>query len=233
MSPSTLPWGQWCFYVGSRWGFRGLFWLLGGLRVEGLEHVPCRGPIILAPNHRSLLDPWLMCAACPNPLRSLAAEDLFQVPGLGWFLRAMGAFPLRRGQADSEAMARALGLLEQKATLMIFPEGRISPDGEPLPWLPGVAWISLRSQVPVIPVQIAGSREVLPLGRFWPRRGVMSVRFLPPLVPPPLERRNLRKQVESWLQRLKDAEAGGAYPSRLAGIPRNSSDRGDTAVIFE
>lgn len=238
MSPATLPWGQWLFYVACRWGFRILFRLLGGLRVEGLEHLPCRGPVILAPNHRSLLDPWLMCAACPNPLRSLAAEDLFQVAGLGWFLRAMGAFPLRRGQADPEAMSRALELLRRGATLMIFPEGRISPNGHPQPWLPGVAWISLRSQVAVIPVHIEGSGRVLPLGRYWPGRGPMVVRFLPPQTPPVLERRNLRHQVEAWLSQLecralRDGEADDESPNTPAETPSNWKDRGDRAALAE
>ncbi len=202
---STLPWYQWLFYVACRWGFRAVFTGLGGLKVRGLEHVPLRGPVILAPNHRSLIDPWLMCAACPNPLRSLAADDLFAIPWLGWFLRAMGAFPLRRGQADPEALQESLSLLKRGATLMIFPEGKISPQGDPQPWLPGVAWISLRSGVPVIPVRISGSREVLPLGRYRPRRGVMEVHFLPPQLPPVMERRQLRQQVEAWRRRLESS----------------------------
>lgn len=205
MNFSTLPWYQWFFYVACRWGFRLTFQLLGGLSIKGLEHVPLGGPIILAPNHRSLIDPWLMCAASPNPLRSLAADDLFAIRWLGWFLKAMGAFPLRRGQADPEALQESLSLLKRGATLMIFPEGRISPQGDPQPWLPGVAWISLRSGVPVIPVRISGSREVLPLGRYWPRRGPMEVHFLPAQLPPPMERRHLRQQVEAWRLQLESS----------------------------
>ncbi len=206
MSPSTLPWPQWVFYVSCRWGFKALFNSLGGLTVEGLDNLPCRGPVILAPNHVSLADPWLVCAASPNPLRSLAAEDLYKVPGLCQFLYGMGAIPLKRGVPDPATMGKARQLLAQGATLMIFPEGGCSPDGASRPWLPGVAVLALRSGAPVIPVGIGGSRKWLPLGRYLPRRGALEVKFGTPQVPPSLEAtRSIKVQVEEFRQSLERA----------------------------
>ncbi len=206
MNFSTLTPPQWASYVTFRWFFRALFGFFGNLRIQGLEHIPYAGPVILAPNHCSLADPWIMCALSPNPLRSLAAEDLFKVPGLKGFLYAMGAFPLKRGESDPAALQKARNYLAQSATLMIFPEGRCSPDGQPLPWLPGLAVLALRSGAPVVPIKIVGSREVLPLGRYLPRFGQIEVRLGAPIVSPPLSPQlPIRQQVQQHLERLQSA----------------------------
>jgi 1-acyl-sn-glycerol-3-phosphate acyltransferase len=210
VSPSTLPWGQWVFYVTCRWCWRTLFALLGGLTVRGLENLPVRGPVILAPNHVGLLDPWIMCAASPNPLRSMAAEYLYRVPLLGAYLYGMGAFPLKQGVPDAEAMGTARRLLAQGATLMVFPEGGCSRDGLPRPWQPGVAVLALRSGAPVVPVVIEGSRRMLPLGRWLPRWSPLTVTFLEP-VPAPLRDGSVKVLVQGHLERLQAAWLRG-YP---------------------
>jgi 1-acyl-sn-glycerol-3-phosphate acyltransferase len=190
--------------VFARWCWRVSFQLCGGLTVEGVEHVPCRGPVILAPNHVSLADPWIVMAASPNPMRSLAADELFRVPVLHSYLHALGCLRLRRGTADHQTMGAARRLLERGATVLIFPEGGCSPDGEPRPWLPGVAMLALRSGAPVIPVLISGSRRLLPLGTFWPRRQRVTARFLPPVQPPPLENGvPMRVQLERFRAQLE------------------------------
>lgn len=216
MSPSTLAWPHWAFYVSGRWGWKLLFSLLGGIEVCGLEHLPCRGPVILAPNHVSLLDPWIMCAAVPNPMRSMAAAYLYRTPGLAQYLYGMGAFPLEQGKTDMSALARARGYLSRGATVMIFPEGGCSPDGRPRPWLPGVAVLAIRSGSPVIPVIIEGSRECLPLGTFRPRYSRMRVSFLQPVSAPRLLSGSMRLQVEEHRQRLEAAwREGFTAPGRL------------------
>lgn len=205
MSPSTLAWPHWAFYVTGRWGWKAFFALFGGLRVRGLEHLPCRGPVILAPNHTSLLDPWVMCAAVPNPMRSMAAEYLYKTPGLAQYLYGMGAFPLRQGASDLQAMGKAREFLKRGATVMIFPEGGCSPDGNPRKWQSGVAVLSLRSGAPVIPVVIQGSRECLPLATFVPRRSLVRVTFLPPVPAAALTATAMKTQVEKHLDRLEGA----------------------------
>ena len=206
MSPSTLPWPQWFFYVTCRWGFRALFTACGGLTVKGLEHLPQRGPVILAPNHVSLADPWIMCAACPNPMRSMAAEYLYRTPGLAQFLYGMGAFPLKQGVSDPQALGKARRLLAQGATLMVFPEGGCSLDGLPQPWLPGLAVLALRTRAPVIPVVIEGSRKLLPLGRWLPGWSPTRVTFLAPVpAPEAAPGETVKLQVERHLQKLQQA----------------------------
>ena len=199
----------WVFYVTFRWFFRGLFQVFGRLKVQGLEQLPYAGPVILAPNHCSLADPWIMCATSPNPLRSLAAEDLFRIPVLKQFLYGMGAFPLKRGESDPAALQKARDFLGQGATVMIFPEGRCSSDGEPLAWLPGLAVLALRSGVPVLPVKIRGSREVLPLGKYLPRRGQIEVTIGAPIASPGLSsERSVKVQVREHLEKLQLAWNG-------------------------
>ncbi|MBS2036908.1 1-acyl-sn-glycerol-3-phosphate acyltransferase [bacterium] len=184
--------------------------MLGGIQINGIEHLPYRGPVILAPNHVSLVDPWIMCAAVPNPMRSMAAEYLYRTPGLAQYLYGMGAFPLKQGSTDHTAMSRARAYLKRGATLMIFPEGGCSPDGLPKPWLPGVAVLSLRSGAPVIPVVIQGSRDCLPLGTFRPRYSPMTVTFLPPVPAPPISSVGIRNQVKEHLECLEQAWHKGA-----------------------
>lgn len=218
MSPSTLAWPHWAFYVTGRWWWKFFFRVYGGIRIEGLEHLPCRGPVILAPNHVSLVDPWIMCAAVPNPMRSMAAEYLYKIPGLAQYLYGMGAFPLKQGASDLQAMGKARDLLRQGATVMIFPEGGCSPDGLPRPWQSGVAVLALRAGVPVIPVVIEGSRGCLPLHTYRPRYSPMRVTFLEPVPAPALRPGGMREQVGEHLQRLEDAWWQGFTdrdPSRL------------------
>ena len=215
MSPSTLAWPHWAFYVTGRWWWKAFFSAFGGIRIDGLHHLPYRGPVILAPNHVSLLDPWIMCAAVPNPMRSMAAEYLYKTPGLAQYLYGMGAFPLKQGSSDLKAMGKARDLLKRGATVMIFPEGGCSPDGLPRPWQAGVAVLALRTGAPVIPVVIEGSRGCLPLHTYRPRYSPMRVTFLPPVPAPPLESGGMRTQVEQHLRRLEDAWWAGVAKDRL------------------
>lgn len=227
MNSAALPWPQWLFYVSARWGWRTLFHLTGGFHVDGLENVPFRGPVIIAPNHHSLADPWIACAAIPNILRSVAADDLFSVRGLGWYLRAMGAFPVRRGSPDPASLGTARGFLADGATLMIFPEGGISPEGQPRPWQPGVALLSLRTGVPVVPTVIHGSGRLLPVGSYIPRRRPVRVRFLPAVVPPELNgAARVKQQVDAFRTLLQDTWAEGYRV--LSGQEEGSSEAQET-----
>ena len=195
---------HWLYFVTCRWLWRTLFTLLGPLEVRGLERLPGQGPMILAPTHKSILDPWLVLAACPIPFRSLAGRDLFEIPVLGWYLRSMGAFPITRGQADLEAMAVTRAWLEKGATVLIFPEGRCSPDENLLPLYSGVAVLALRAGASIVPVGIRGSNRMLPLGAKRPRRHRVSVEFGEPIAPPRRER-NVKRQVAELLEQLRTA----------------------------
>ena len=145
------------------------------MRVEGLNRLPRQGPVILAINHLSMLDPILVGAVVPRVIHFMAKEELFRYPGLGWLLRRVHAFPVRRGQADREALATALQLLRAGEVVGIFPEGTRSADGRLLPLQSGTAFLALKSGATVVPVAIAGTQQAMPKGALWPRRARVRI----------------------------------------------------------
>jgi 1-acyl-sn-glycerol-3-phosphate acyltransferase len=135
------------------WAFR----LESGLRVEGAEHVPRRGPVVIAANHRSMLDIPLLVVACPRPVIFMAKEELFRSRALGWFFNLLGGFPVQRDIADIRAIDVGLAVLERGDALGIFPEGRRSKTGEMLPYLGGAAWLALQVGAQIVPAGIQGT----------------------------------------------------------------------------
>jgi len=138
-----------------------LFWL----RRLGREHIPAEGGVILAPNHRSFLDPWVVGVCLRRPVYFVAKRELFEKRWMGWFLNSLGAFPIRRGESDAEAMETARTLVERGNVLMIFPEGtrhRHGALGEPKR---GVGRLALETGAPVVPVAVHGTEKA--------RRGIV------------------------------------------------------------
>ncbi|MBI3911787.1 MAG: 1-acyl-sn-glycerol-3-phosphate acyltransferase [Armatimonadetes bacterium] len=184
--PAELPYNRWYHHL-ARAILRGIIWLgyqiLGRMRVEGRQNVPRTGPVILAPNHISAADWPAVGLSSPRPLVWLAKHTLFEHPATRWFLRLFHVFPVRRGAADRAALRLAEDLLRQGHALVIFPEGRVSPDARLQPLKPGLAFVALRTGVPVVPVALRGTERLLPYGKLIPRfspRPVV-VRFGEPL----------------------------------------------------
>ena len=146
------------------------------IRVTGLERLPRTGPVVLAINHRSMLDPILIGAVMPRPVCFMAKEELFRYPGLGRLLRWLGAFPVRRGEPDREAIQHALRRLREGQVVGIFPEGTRSVDGRLLTLHGGTALLALKSGAPILPVAITGTERAMPRGAWWPRRVTVEIR---------------------------------------------------------
>jgi 1-acyl-sn-glycerol-3-phosphate acyltransferase len=128
------------------------------IRVEGGHNVPEAGPVILASNHRSNMDPVLLASALKRPVAFMAKAELFVWP-LGWILRWIGQFPVRRGGIDREALRRTDALLAGGSMLGLFPEGTRG-DGRFSAVHPGLAYIVVRQRCPVLPVAIFGTERV-------------------------------------------------------------------------
>jgi 1-acyl-sn-glycerol-3-phosphate acyltransferase len=128
------------------------------IRVEGGEHVPREGPVILASNHRSNMDPVLLASALQRPVAFMAKAELFVGP-LGWIMRWIGQFPVRRGGIDREALRRTDAVLARGSMLGLFPEGTRG-DGGFAAVHPGLAYIVVRQRCPVLPVVIFGTERV-------------------------------------------------------------------------
>ena len=99
-----------------------LFRIFLRLRIEGAENIPKDGPLVIACNHLSLLDPPVLGTAATRKVHFMAKEELF-VPVLGDIYRLLGAFPVRRGGADRAAIKHGIDILESNQVLAIFPEG--------------------------------------------------------------------------------------------------------------
>ncbi len=144
-----------------------LFFLLG-LKAEGLHNIAEKGPLILAANHVSYWDPIVVAIAVKRPINFMAKAELFDHHLLGFFVKRLNAFPVRRGMADRNAIKKALLFLEEGKILGIFPEGMRNLKEEDLKAQAGVAMIALKSGAPVVPVACVGTNRILPLGWFRP-----------------------------------------------------------------
>lgn len=131
--------------------------------VRGTERVPRRGPVVVVANHESLLDPFLLAAAIPRPMRFLAKAELWNAPLLHTMLDVLDAIPVERGRSDVRAIASAVAALEAEEVVAIFPQGGVRRDG---PWLRGAARIALAAGAPLLPVRLLGTRAALGPGTF-------------------------------------------------------------------
>jgi 1-acyl-sn-glycerol-3-phosphate acyltransferase len=134
----------------------------GRMKVTGRENVPKTGPVILAPNHVSYIDPPTAGSGIFRPVRFMAKIELFQVPVMGFLIRKVGAFPVRQHTADRAALRQALDLLEKGEVVCVFPEGqRNLSDEQFLPAQPGLGMIALKSRAPVVPVALVNTNKLL------------------------------------------------------------------------
>jgi 1-acyl-sn-glycerol-3-phosphate acyltransferase len=140
---------------------------------EQREHAKsCRGPLIVAANHRSFLDPFVIGAFLPyrRPMNYVAKVELFEKRWQGWFLSRLGAFPIRRGQADEDAMTTALGILDRGGTVCIFPEGTRHRTGSLRNPKRGVGRLALESGAAVLPIAVHGTEHVRRGWKIRPRK---------------------------------------------------------------
>lgn len=127
---------------------------------RGRHNIPSKGPYILAANHLSWTDILLLPYYIPVHVVYMAKEEVFHSK-LGWLARFLGAFPVKRGEADRQAMRTSATLLKAGKVLLIFPEGTRSLNHTLAKGHAGLGMIALRSAVPVIPVAIWGSEHAL------------------------------------------------------------------------
>ncbi|MCL4472724.1 MAG: 1-acyl-sn-glycerol-3-phosphate acyltransferase [Actinobacteria bacterium] len=149
------------------------------MELIGGENWPRQGPAIFASNHASNMDPPLVCLSYFGHIRWMAKIELLKAPVLGWLLMKLGAFPVRRGESDREAIRRARELLEQGYIVGMFPEGtrqRNGMLGEPQP---GVGLLAMTPGVPVFPIRIRGDEKIVSNGR--PHRPKVTVTVGPPI----------------------------------------------------
>ncbi len=137
------------------------------LEVRGQEHVPPVGPLVIAANHDSVLDPFVLAAAISRPTRYLGKAELWRVPLLRLWLDNVEAIPVERGRSDALAIESAVAALRAGEVVGIFPEGGVAREG---PWLRGAARMALAAGAPLLPVRLLETRKALGRGQIgFPR----------------------------------------------------------------
>jgi 1-acyl-sn-glycerol-3-phosphate acyltransferase len=136
----------------------------------GREHIPAQGPVIVAANHRSFLDPFVIGTMARRPMYYVAKEELFRKRWMAWVLNALGAFPVRRGAGDEDTISTAKAILARGDIVLIFPEGTRTRPGSLGKPKRGVGRLALESGAPVVPVSVIGTEDVRKGWRIRPRK---------------------------------------------------------------
>jgi 1-acyl-sn-glycerol-3-phosphate acyltransferase len=163
-------WYTICLYLA-----RFVYWTLGGLKGVNEHNVPRSGPLIVAPNHVSLLDPPAVACGTNRHLRFMAKEELFRAKGFGWLIRSLGAFPVSRGEGDTEAIRTAINAINSGDAVLIFPEGTRGNGKVIQPVNRGVTMLAKRTGAKVMPVAIVGTHLVWPKGQKKIKRGKIRI----------------------------------------------------------
>ena len=198
---TTLPssgqptWLKKVFQAGLRLAF-------GGVDVHGMRNVPPDGPLIVASNHRSYLDPMILASFLPRRVYHMAKRELFRNPLFAKLITYFGAFPVdREGTARASTFRMARTLLGLDGAVVIFPEGGIVNSTAEVEVKEGVATLAAISRAPVLPVYMAGSNTLIS------PRGILNpwlVIRVGELIPPPQER-NGREYRRKFAQSIVDA----------------------------
>lgn len=200
------------------------------MRRAGLEHLPREGPVLVVCNHVSVADPIvLMAAARPRRTAMMAKSELFRNPLLGWYLRGVRAFPIRRGCADVGAVRTACRLLDEGHCVVVFPEGRVTRSGLMRPGYPGAGMLALRPGVVTVPAVVWDTQLF---------RGPARVRFGPPVnmsdvAPGPRRGRNREAtdRIMTALAGLLPAAGGPAQPPPLGPPPLAATPAAATNAV--
>lgn len=187
-----------------------ILWILFkiGLRlnVEGASNIPMDGPLVIASNHLSLLDPPVIGVAATRKVHFMAKQELF-VPILGDIYKALGAFPVRRGGADRAAIKHGIYILKDNKVLAIFPEGTRSKTGKLGKAEPGALMMASKAMATIVPCCVIGT-DYGRQGRLWPK---VTVRFGKPIPFPKdamVNKEFLHEMTETLMQRIAALQAG-------------------------
>jgi 1-acyl-sn-glycerol-3-phosphate acyltransferase len=164
----------WCF-------FRALYKFYFGCRYYDAERVPKDGPVILAANHASYIDPPLVGSGLRRGINYLAREDLFRFPVVGWVLRQWNSVPVDRDGGGAAGLRAILDRLLAGGAIILFPEGTRSRDGRLQPARSGVGLTVIKSNAPVVPVRVFGTFEAYGRHLRFPRPRRVAVKYGVPM----------------------------------------------------
>ncbi len=179
--------------------------------IKGLENLPDKGPFIVAPNHRSNIDTFLIVLTSKKRFRFMGKDSLWKFSLWGKVLSSLGGFPVKRGTVDREALQKSLKLLAEDEIVVVFPEGERRKGDKIDDIFDGSAFVALKINCPIVPVGIAGSELAMPPGSKLPRRKPVALVIGKPILPQEAignttrqKTKNLTSQLQSRLQELLD-----------------------------
>jgi 1-acyl-sn-glycerol-3-phosphate acyltransferase len=161
--------------------FRLLFAIYFRCRFIGVEHVPKKGPVILAANHASYLDPPVVGSGLNRDINYLARQSLFRFPLIGRLLVSWNSVPVDREGGGARGLKNILDRLLDGAGIILFPEGTRSPDGKFLPAQAGIGLVVAKSDAPVVPVHVFGSNKAWGRNQKLPLPKRITVRYGEPM----------------------------------------------------
>lgn len=165
------------------WAKRLLFF--AGIKVVsyGLENIEPKASCVFIANHSSYLDIPTLFVAIPNNLRIMYKKELEKIPFFGWFLKKSDFIAIEREEVASarSSLNKALELIQQDVSVLIFPEGTRSVDGSLKEFKKGAMYLAVRSGKPIVPVAISGTNRLMPRGSFFIRTGCVKVTIGEPL----------------------------------------------------
>jgi 1-acyl-sn-glycerol-3-phosphate acyltransferase len=197
--------------LGRLWS-RTMLWAVGArVTYTGLEHTRTHLPCIFVSNHESNVDIWALIRVLPAPTRFVAKQSLFRVPFMGWAMSAGGFIPIDRGKRNRAI--RSLGVAAERIRagrpVLLFAEGTRSRDGTLQPFKKGPFHLALKARVPLVPVAIRGSWEVMRPGSLRVKPGPVHVEFLPAVDPGeflPNDTKGLSHRMRETIRRAREAE---------------------------
>ncbi len=208
---------HWVYYFG-RGLIRILVFPFASWEVKGRENVPHSGPVLIVCNHLHIADPPIVAASIPLKCILMAKEDLWQNGWSRFWVENFGAFPVKRGGVDREAIRHAEEWLKRGVSVVMFPEGKRSHNAQMQPALPGAALIASRVGVPILPVAITGTDKFRNLKRSFFHHPKMTVNIGMPFNPPSTDgklskeqRNQLIKSIMLKIAALLPPEYRGVY----------------------
>lgn len=207
-----------------RVAFRGLFHILGHVKITGRENVPFGKPYVAAINHVSIFDPPFAASFWPETLEIIGASDVFAKPGQGQLLKLYGVTPVHRGEYDRALLDWTVQVIRAGCPLMIAPEGGRSHVTAMRRAMPGIGYIVDATRVPVMPVALVGTTD-----DFWQRarRGEkpnLEMRIGKPILLPPIEEKGAaRHDARQRNADLVMSHIAGLLPGEYRGVYAESA----------
>ncbi len=170
--------------------------------MEGMEKLDGKGPYIFMSNHQGYYDVFALLGHLPYQFKWFVKKELFSIPFFNWTMAAAGYISIdRKGSRETiKAMNQAIQKIRDGMSVAIFPEGSRSPDGSIQPFKKGGFTLAIKSQVPIVPIAINGSRDIMPKGKFTPTQGEIRI-----LVDHPIETKSCSlRERESLMRQVRE-----------------------------